>query len=503
MRSAWIPFSLLAFACYGYYDLPNSDEGVSVEMMSHSFNSPFHYDSSSANWFLAGATIPVKNYRSSVILNPHIINRHGYLMNTKILKSRNFDVTFMLHMDNGGGVRSNQTFSPPRDQTFSIWFTEQDMSSVVESALSKNLQSDSPDYKKSLVSSRIDVMTGISARFKGVGIVITPTNARGESIPTVSVIDSNGRNDIIGASMFPSPSGTPLFPDSTSASLVHQLVYMRMKIKIRPDSIGLYMQDKADWRLVKELKTDNIPAMNGGGFFGVTSFTGSSVSATNTIIPYRIRITSVHIKTFDLNALNTEDNDAVLKLFRDQELSISDLVSESAFATTYSQTVVLKKLMKVVEGYIKQSAPALKSFESTISQMLLDKMNDLEGQLNVLSRETKLAFKERGNVGSKDEIFSQVRSIHDALKQSQADKLDVLSQIKSTANVEDHGNSIDRHVGYYERQIDSRNRELNDAIESENRFTLILFLVVFVSALVMGVVLYIRLNAYAQKAHLF
>jgi hypothetical protein len=503
MRISWIPFSVLALACYAYYDVPNPDEGISVEMMSHSFSSPFQYDSSSANWYLAGATIPVKNYRSSVILNPHILNRHGYLMNKKLLKSRNFDATFMVHMDNGG-IRSNQNQSPPRDQTFSIWFTEQDMSTMVESALTRDLQSDSPDYKKVLTSARMDVMTGISARFKGVGIVITPTNSRGEAIPTVYIVESNGRNDVIGSAMFPSPSGTPLFPETSStASLVHQLVYIRMRIKIRPDSIGLYMQDRADWRVVKEIKTTNIPSLNGGGYFGITAFTGSSVP-TDQVTPYRVRITSAHIKTFDLNALNTEENASVLKLFTDQGLSISDLVSDSAFATTYSQTMVLTKLMRVVDGYIKQSAPVLKSFEKTISQTLMDKMNDLDGQVNVLSRETKLAFKDRpSNGGAGTELLSQVKSIHDALKKSHDTKLDVLEKIKSTATIEDTGSSIDRHVGYYERQMDSRNRELNEAIESQNRFTLILFLIVFVSALVMGIVFYIRLNAYAKKAHLF
>ena len=506
MRISWIPFSLLAFACHGYYEYPSPDEGISVEMMSHSFNSPFQYDSSASNWYLSGATIPVKNYRSSVIMNPHILNRHGFLLNTKALKSRNFDATFMVHMDNGGVGRPTETPPAPRDQTFAIWFTEQNISAAVNRALSSNLQTESPDYQSALSSSNIDILTGIPKRFKGVGIVLTLSDSRGEGIPSVSIIESDGRSDINLSSQIPSSNSVPLLANSQSktTSLVHQLVYLRMRIKVRPDSIALYIQDRADWRLVKEIRTTNIPVAS---YFGMTAFTGTNVANAS---PYRVRITSVHLKTFDLNALNTEDNASVLRLFTDQGIRIEDLVSDSAFATTYTQTEILKKLLKVVDGYIKYSGPVLKNFDTTISSTLMAKLTDLEGEINVLSRETKMTFQKsatkssaNGGGAEKTELVTQVKSIHEALKRSQADKIEVLSQIKSTADGQETGNSIDRHVGYYERQMDTRNRELNEAIDAENRFTLVLFLIVFVSALAMGIMLYMRLNAYAEKAHLF
>jgi len=276
-------------------------------------------------------------------------------------------------------------------------------------------------------------------------------------------------------------------------------------VKVRQNTIGVYAQERADWKLVTELTSDYVPSpKSGGGYFGLTSFTGSTEGTT----PYRIRITSLHLKSYDLNALNSEDNAAVIRMFTEQGLSVKDLLSDESFATKQAQTMVLRKLMNVIETYIKQTVPSLKSFESTITT-LQTKFNQVDTEVIDLSRETKLTFEKRskksgaGNPDGVSDLLSQVKSIHAALNQAQSEKVHVLSSIKYKASRDDAGAGVERHVGYYQRQMDSRHSELNEAIESQNRFTLILFMVVFLAALVMGVVLYIRLNAYARKAHIF
>ena len=510
MRIAWITFSILPLLSLGSHGR-EKEEGASVEMMSHSFNSPFQYDPSAANWFMSGSTIPIKSYRSSLILNPHILNRHGYLLNTRPLATNEFDLTMTLHLDNGS---TKPTGSPiPRDQYFGIWFSSTDLSKQVKDVLSSNLKHDAPNYIEIFNKAGFDPLTGLPSKFQGVGVIIKASHddQRNDSGPGVAIVSANGQS-VTGVR---SVRYSPLLSDLSGSSggytdpatyRMHQLVYLRLRVEVRQNKVGVYVQDRAEWKLVSELTSDFVPSpKTGGGYFGLTSFTGSTEGST----PYRVRFTSLHLKSYDLNALNTEDNSSVVNMFSEQGLSISDLLSDESFATKRSQTMVLRKLMNVIDSYIKQTVPTLKSFESTIGT-LQTRFNQIDSDVIDLSRETKLTFEKRSkNSKSGDhaagvsDLLSQVKSIHAALNQAQTEKVHVLSNIKHKASREDAGVGVERHVGYYQRQMDSRHSELNEAIESQNRFTLILFLVVFLAALVMGVVLYIRLNAYARKAHIF
>ncbi len=482
----------------------DSEEGVSVELVGHSFNSPFRYDASSTNWFMSGSTIPIKSYRSSLILNPHILNRHGYLLNTRPITSDDFDVTMTLHLDNGS---TKPTDTPiPTDQYFSLWFSATDLSKVVQSVLSSNIKPDTPNYIDIFKRTGFDVVAGLPKKFKGVGVMIKTA----QTGPSVAIVVANERTDLNPNAAKFSPllsdvSGTTGGYTDSATYRMHQLVYIRLKVKVHKNTIGVYVQERADWKLVSELSSDSVPfPKTGGGYFGLTSFTGSTEGTT----PYRVRFTSLHFKSYDLNALNNEDNAPVVKMFADNGLSIADLLSDDSFATKHSQTVVLRKLMNVIEAYVKQTVPSLKSFESTIGT-LQTKFNEVDSEIIDLSRETKLTFEKKsknpkqGDDGSTAELLSQVKSIHAALNQAHSEKVDVLKNIKYKANRDDGGTGVERHVGYYHRQMDTRHTELNEAIDSQNRFTLILFLVVFLAALVMGIVFYIRLNAYARKAHIF
>ena len=502
MRIGLIPFWILPLLSEGTYS-NEGEEGISVELVGHSFNSPFRYDASSSNWFMSGSTIPIKSYRSSLILNPHILKRHGYLLNTRPVTSNDFDVTMTLHLDNGS---TKPTDTPiPADQYFSMWFTATDLSKVVQSALSSNIKPDTPNYIEIFNKVGFDTLTGLPKRFKGVGVMIRTSQAG----PSVAIVESNERAELNPTAAKFSPlltdvSGTTGGYSDSATYRMHQLVYIRLKVKVYQNTIGVYVQERADWKLVLEFKSEAVPGI---GYFGLTSFTGSTEGST----PYRVRFTSLHLKSYDLNALNNEDNASVVKMFADSGLSIADLLSDESLATKHSQTMVLRKLMNVIETYVKQTVPSLQSFESTIGA-LQTKFNEVDSEIIDLSRETKLTFDKRSkNPKNEDsdqgtaaeELLSQVKSIHAALNQAHSEKINVLSDIKYKANRDDGGTGVERHVGYYHRQMDTRHIELNEAIDSQNRFTLILFLVVFLAALVMGIIFYIRLNAYARKAHIF
>jgi len=509
MQFAWITFSILPFLSNGSYGR-EKEEGASIEMMSHSFNSPFQYDPSASNWFMTGSTIPIRSYRSSLILNPHILNRHGYLLNTRPLASNEFETTMTLHLDNGS---TKPTGAPiPRDQYFSIWFTSSDLSKEVNAVLSANLKDNVPNYVDIFNRSGFDPLTGLPSKFQGIGVIVKGSfdDQRTDSGPGVAIVAGDGRSMTNVRSARFSPlladiSGTTGGYTDPATYRMHQLVYIRLRVKVRQNTVSVFVQERADWKLVSELTSEFVPSpKSGGGYFGLTSFTGSTEGA----IPYRVRLTSLHLKSHDLKALNSQDNAAVVRMFTDHGLSIDDLLSDDSFATKEAQTMVLKKLMNVIDSYIKQTVPSLKSFESTITT-LQTKFNQVDSDVVDLSRETKLTFeknKEKGAKGDRagiTDLLSQVKSIHAALNQAQSEKVNVLSTIKYKASRDDGGAGVERHVGYYQRQMHSRHSELNEAIDSQNRFTLILFMVVFLAALVMGVVLYMRLNAYARKAHLF
>jgi hypothetical protein len=127
----------------------------------------------------------------------------------------------------------------------------------------------------------------------------------------------------------------------------------------------------------------------------------------------------------------------------------------------------------------------------------------MDGFLVSLTKESKYTFSgiKSRNVVS---LGSQVKSIHDALSQIEKDREELVRSAREVEALSDHSShNMDRHLSYYERQLNSRGTELNEMLEQQNKTTLILFLIVFSTAVVMGIIFFYKLRSYAEKAHSF
>ena len=418
-----------------------SDEKVAVEMMSHSFSSPFAYDSSRDNWFLGGSAVGVSNVRSSLILNPPIGDRHGIVLNKKIMESLNdFDLTLTMHLD---------SVSTSPDQTFTLILSSRNMTADLESSLFQAMKSEvHTNYIDSLTKLSMDKRTMLPTAYEGVAIVFSLNPM------SVSIVSNDGKKEM-------------KYEDSAAFKPDNEL-YVRIRIRTTPKSVSVLHQDHGEWKKITEKE---IPFTKEKGYIGMTSFSGSGKSS------YRVRLTNFHFKYFPKQ------------------------IWQQPLLTQQDQIVVINSLIHNLHDHSESSKTDFLKFQSELIS-LQNRASQLEQFLLLLLQEVRVSF---GTPQSGTSLMEQIKSIHSAISATDSER-DVLMravQVAAYDDLEDGSESVNRHLNNYQKQFSAHESQLNDAIESNNRWTLGLILIFFITAFGMGLVFYFRLNRYAEKAHLF
>lgn len=414
----------------------------------------------------------MRDTRLGVMLNPSIPGRQGFLLNKKRLNTNEFDATFMLSFDDSNRMGNSAETTPSKGQRVSIHFTPGDLSLVV----AKITRTKNPDWTEALRQVRFDTVAK-----QGLSVDIFPVDEKtGTRVPYVRISVGNRQET------------KRLFLKESETSLI-QLSFLRLRLRVRSDTVVLLFQEVADWRPIVELKSVKIPK---SGFLGITCETGSGNTKA---VPYRSWLTSFHVKSYDLNA---SPDEVVVNLIANEGLTISELLDNNSYLTRVSQTRILNKLSKVLQEYMKSTVPLYSSFKSQIAQLQRN-MTEMDGFLVSLTKESKYTF---SSIKSRNVVSlgSQVKSIHDALSQIEKDREELVRSAREVEALSDHSShNMDRHLSYYERQLNSRGTELNEILEQQNKTTLILFLIVFSTAVVMGIIFFYKLRSYAEKAHFF
>ena len=460
----------VASTASAYVDWEDMSGQIQFEVASHSFAAPFRYHASFPNWYLSGSTVYTRDSRSGLIMNPSVLNRQGILWNREKLPTSEFEASIMLHLDQGMQDSSKPAVPPP-DQSFGVWFAPTNMSQAAQVVASKAV-SGNPDWANAFFISGLEKSTGVANRFGGVGFFMNPTDSSGKRIPQITLVNAGERKTV------------PLAEKEMSAT---QLMYMRLRLKVGKDSVSVWSQDRVEWRQVVELPRSSGPD---SGFVGITSFSGSARDT----LPYKVRVSSLRVKSHDLMSL--QGLREVTSLFEKEGLTLKELAEGPSDAL--SQTRMIRKLTKIVSEYIGSTAPDFQRFRDQVGA-LQHNVTELEGAIAKLGAETKLTFKGSGKLS---ELASQVQSIHSLLVQVESERETLLQSVEA-AKQNDTSDHIDRHLGFYKRQFGYRVGELSWEIKDKGRFSFIMFLIVVAFAIVVGVAFYIRLNRYAQKAHLF
>ena len=461
-----------------------SGSTIGVELMSHSFGSPFRYDSSFPNWFVSGSVIQTRLFRLGLILNPGISGRQGIVWNKKPLNTNQFDMSMMLSFDDLGTFK-DKTGNPAKDQRAGIFFSASNVSSILEKAI-RHVKI--PDWSDALIRAGIDPSLGVPLAkgkfFEGVGVVISPVDERtGARSPSVTIITGDRRQ-------------TAKLTEKGSEMSSTQMSFLRLKIRVRSDSISVLYQEHADWREV--IQVENIKTIPSKGFLGMTSFTGIESKG---VVPFRTRVSSLHVKSYDLNAAADHE------IFSKHGLSVNQLLDPKSYSDPISQTKVIKALSDVMIDYLSSTVPQYSQFREQIGT-LQKNVNEMESFIGGLAKEAKYASdSSKGKDGRSKEIAAmakEVKSIHSVLNQIEREREDVVNRVMDIQDdIENAGYPIERHMGYYGRRINSRGEELDEMFQSQNRFTLILLFVVVASTVGVGIAFYFRLKRYAEKAHLF
>jgi hypothetical protein len=445
------------------------DHAISVEMMSHSFSAPFRYDSSFPNWYMSGSTMFMRESRQGVVLNPPIPARQGFLLNKKVLKTNEFDLTVTLGFDDPIETRKAGPQSP-KDQKITFRFTPSDLSTIVATAQKK---AEVPDWSVALTQAGFEAQAN-----NGIAIEVSPVDLKsGLRIPNVR-LRAGGKE-----------ASKRLFDKETEVSVI-QMSYLRLRVRFRPDSVTVLFQEWAEWKVLAEIKSIKVPT---SGFLGITSRSG----AHGTLVPYRAKISSVHVKSYDLKAIADE---AVIALFANHGLSIDNLLDSSTYADPISQTKVIRSLSHLMQSYLKTNIPEFNDLRRQVTD-LQKNVTEMDTFIHTLTKESRLTFGESKNKNFLS-LAAEVKSIHSALKQVEYEREELVRQAQQASEGAE-GSRLDQHIGYYQRALNSKSDEINEMLESQNRTTLIMFLIVFATAVGMGMVFYYRLQKYAEKAHAF
>lgn len=460
---------------------------------------------------MSGSTIPVKRSRSSMILNPPIRQRFGFLFNKQRFMSNNFDITVLLHLERPPDeMATSSAEEPPLDQTFAIWFsTKVDVAAHLKSHTKASLQmKDRPSaYRRSefyevLKAADFDSFTVMPRMFSGAAAVISATDWNHKRELTATLVDGIGNTKIEGLRSFPVGDGGSghLFDDSkkgTGSLKKYALSYMRLKFSVRPDSLVISILDGIEWREIVK-KTGTISISNSGGYIGMTSFTGNAVGA-----PYGIRISSFRVTSFDLQSLAADPSNAAVQMFAREGLLIANLISEDYFGKARDQVDVLLKLEKIIDKFRKDSVQSLSLLNKQVL-MFQGSTTKISAEVATLNSEVRTVFKKTGNK-SRDmsALVSEVQSIQQVLTTSRNDQEELLRHVKTKKRLLEKTVGAERHVNYLERKIQYQTDELNEVLETHTNTTLILLLIVVGGTLFVGVFFYLKLNAYAKKAHTF
>jgi hypothetical protein len=277
-----------------------------------------------------------------------------------------------------------------------------------------------------------------------------------------------------------------------------RLTYLRVRLSVRENSVSFLVQERGEWTsklVISEIGSGIIPSE---GYVGVTSFSGVKSMGR---VSSQIRIASLHVKSYDLTALNTSENKEVLALFASEKLNLETLLNDESYKDQMSQTEVVVKLSKILYKYMKSTIPDLALFRNNITALQKD-LVALEGFVSTLTTEARYTFSQSGGASKISALMSDIRSIHATISEADSHRESLVNGI---SKVRDAAPAFDpnRHLSHYERQATERNAELASTIALNNRMSLVLFFILVTVALAMGILFYRKLNKYARKAHIF
>lgn len=468
--------------CFSDYDWELPSDKLSVEVMSHSFSAPFKYASSFPNWMISGSSMYVRDTRSGVILNPAIPARHGFLWNRKALSSSNFDMTLTLYMDEGrseGGERP----LPSLDQTISLWFSRRNVSSVFQKAM-QDLAAFDADWTEHMKKNSFDPATGGPLEFEGIRVTVSLIEGKDRRRPsvTLTVGGEKKRSFLLSSDEYKG-----------------RLMYLRLRLSVREKTVSFLVQDRGEWTsrlVIADIGPGIVPSE---GYIGVTSFSGVKSKEG---VSSQIRIASLHVKSFNLTALNTSENKEVLALFESEKLPVETLLNDESYKDQISQTEVVLKLSKIMHKYMKSTIPDLSQFRSNITALQKD-LVALEEFVSTLTKEARYTFTQSGGGASKiSALMGEIRSIHATISEADSHRESLVNGISKVREAAP-GSDPNRYFAHYERQANERNAELASTIAVNNRMSFIFFFILVTAALAMGILFYRKLNKYARKAHMF
>ena len=482
---------LLEGSSFSELDWALPSDSLSVEVISHSFAAPFKYASSFSNWMISGSSIYTRDTRSAIVLNPSIQGRHGILWNQKVLSRGDFDMTMTVYVDEGKSNDGGDRPLPSLEQTLSLWYSRRNVSAQFSRAM-KGLPAVDADWSDHMLkgSGGFDAATGGPIEFDGVRVVISFTEkASGNRTPSVSLsVGSETRT-------------SPLFSTEGGVSR-GRMLFLRFRLSVRSgESVSFLLQERGEW--VNKVEIHSKESIPSAGYIGVTSFSGVKGPGR---VSSQVRIGSLHVKSFDLLALNSPENKRVIDLFESENLPLESLLKKDSFSTSIDQTETLLKLSRIIHKYMKRTIPDLAQFRSNIT-MLQKEVTGLEDFVTTLTREARLTFSQSGGASRMSELVNEIKSIHSAITDMSSHRDVILNQMNQVRDATTLGGSNSdrdhRHVSLYEREVHQRNEELAATIASNNRMTFILLFIVVMTALVMGLLFYRNLNRYARKAHIF
>lgn len=454
------------------------NETEKQEMAKHSFTSPLTYDNQLGEWFMSAASIST---RDRVLLNPGVADRHGFIFHKNPILTNDFEAIF--HFKQAGAKEATLA------QAFAFWYVFENVTkSFGEAAIIA-----STDWTKGQRSQGF-ILAGGKPKWNGFGCVFSVLDRKKMPKPTITGVWNAGGKQY--TYLDENPDNVDAIPNAQSKYVDYRntLNYAQLQVRVKPTSIegNVKLSPSLSWMKVFEVKGITVPV---GGYLGFTAYTGAPGGAAK---PDSVSISELEVYNYDMNVI-AEQSDVSKEI---QDTYKEMLKDGGSYSDQKSQTDAIQRLSKMIGQHITKMKPVEDSILKSMNGLQL-KMQGVEDGTKTLRKEIGLFL---GNHSKKTVSGMQtelvgLRSIFMRDSLAHSNKLDTVHQSVKEAKAKH--TAMTGGLGKLNTsvldEIVQKSKGLEKSVQDSSRQSSWMMLVVILSAVIVGVLMWSRMRYYEKK----
>jgi uncharacterized protein (UPF0335 family) len=453
---------------------PKSDDAANkVAMPYHSLTPPLDHTASLDDWFLSGSALLE---RQRVLMHPGIKERHGFMFGKQPLLTNNFEALVKF--------RVNGTQAPAKDAGFAVWLVQDNASALLPE---KDFIKDWPAGMKNSGWN----LVGMSQKFTGFGVVLTPFDAEEKLNPVVSLVRNDGSSvRALGTDVPISGASAPY--DSTKGVKAidwrNTLNPAQLKIRVTPHYIEAYIKQSPSlsWNECFKLEVASMV----GTYLGISAWSGSEVEGAAD----QFAIMSLEVFNHD----TTHAGEDLKAVSSDVSAAAKELISEehSHFKDQAAQLEQLDKIILMLDKHINSTKPSDAALFVKLED-LQSRMNRLNENCGELTQEVKILLKEKHPRGHLEHMMGEIKGLRTIFTSGSAQHRERIERVQQkTAEIKESKSGASPKVLV---DLADKTQDIEIRVAEQSSRSSWLLMIMLIAVVGIGLLMYNRMNYYEKK----